>query len=75
MPKTGKQLKKQGFFWNGELQDFKWIELKEMNEGERSWCHKWPPWRTSVSNMESYGNATASREETTLLIAETVTHN
>ena len=28
-----------------------------------------------VSNMESYGNATASREETTLLIAETVTHN
>ena len=25
--------------------------------------------------MKSYGNATASREETTLLIAETVTHN
>ena len=59
------------------LQDFKWIELKlkKMNEGERSWCHKWPPWRTSVTKMESYGNATASREETTLLIAETVTHN
>ena len=25
--------------------------------------------------MKSFGNATASREETTLLIAETVTHN
>ena len=59
------------------LQDFKRIELKlkKMNEDERSWCHKWPPWRTSVTKMESYGNATASREETTLLIAETVTHN
>ena len=59
------------------LQDFKWneLKLKKMNEGERSWCHKPPPWRTSVTKLESYGNATASREETTLLIAETVTHN
>ena len=54
------------------LQDFKRIE---MDEGERFWCHICPPWRTSVSNMESHGNATAYREETTLLIAETVTHN
>ena len=59
------------------LQDFKWIALKrkKMNEDERFLCHICPPWRTSVSNMESYWNATASREETTLLIAETVTHN
>ena len=59
------------------LQDFKRIalKLKKIDEGERFWCHIYPPWRTSVSNMESHGNATASREETTLLIAQTVTHN
>ena len=62
------------------LQDFKWIALK-LKKDEWRWAffdvtyaHRDEP-RYLPFIMKSYGNATASREETTLLIAETVTHS
>ena len=71
------------FFWNGEFYIVARFQVNcvEAKKDEWRWAffdvtyaHRDEP-RYLPFIMKSYGNATASREETTLLIAETVTHN